>query len=713
MHRLGHLLSRLRRSVSYRQPTLGGTTAMASNEVRRIVDAIPGLAWSCAPNGDFDYFNQRWCDYSGMSLADACNGGWRDAIHPDDFDRVYQWGLERRRTGQAGEVEARLRRSDGEFHWFLISTEPEPNYAGAAVPRWYGQQTDIDGRKRAEALLAGQKQLLEMVAGGCSVNVVLEALCELLEKTINRCRCSVFLLDSSGTSCQLGAGPNLPASFTDALQGRPVGTGEAGPFALAAYTKEQVIATDLTSESRWQDDWSPLALAHGFRACWSTPISSRGLYHVPDGKVLGTLTVYFPEPITPTPFHLNVISQFADLAGIAIERAECEVTVRRSEAFLAEAQHLSSTGSFSWKCATGEITWSDEVYRIYGLDKVVPVTLEMFTARVHPEDLPFVGETMDRARRDMQDFEFEHRLALPDGTVKYLHVVAHMTRDKDGLVEYIGAVQDVTERRRSEEALSKVRSELAHVARVMTLGALTASIAHEVNQPLSGIVTNANTCLRMLAADPPDLDGARETALRTIRDGNRAADVITRLRGLFAKKDLATDSVNLNEATEEVIALSRTELHQARVLLRTHFAEDLPLVTGDRVQLQQVILNLLLNACDAMAGVEDRPRLLVIRSERDDDDQVRLTVQDSGVGVDPEDLEKIFDAFYTTKPDGMGIGLSVSRSIIESHHGRLWAAPNAGPMRGASFSLSLPACPDSMPGNDRCSGRRTRRQRFS
>jgi signal transduction histidine kinase len=217
---------------------------------------------------------------------------------------------------------------------------------------------------------------------------------------------------------------------------------------------------------------------------------------------------------------------------------------------------------------------------------------------------------------------------------------------------------------------------------------LTASIAHEVNQPLSGIITNASTCLRMLAADPPNIDGARETARRTIRDANRASEVITRLRALFGKKHPTTESVDLNDAAREVVALSLSKLQRDRVILRTELAHDLPLVTGDRVQLQQVILNLLQNASDAMRAVDDRPRQLLIRTERDAGDCVRLSVEDAGVGFDPEAADRLFEAFYSTKSGGMGIGLSVSRSIIESHHGCLWAAANDGP--GATFSFSIP-----------------------
>jgi PAS domain S-box-containing protein len=265
----------------------------------------------------------------------------------------------------------------------------------------------------------------------------------------------------------------------------------------------------------------------------------------------------------------------------------------------------------------------------------------------------------------------------------------------DGPPSFTGYLRDITERKRSEEALGKARSELAHVARVSSLGALTASIAHEVNQPLSGIVTNAGTCLRMLAADPPNVDGARETARRTLRDANRASEVVTRLRALFSKKVAMTESVDLNQATQEVIALSLSELQRCRVILRTEFTDDLPPVTGDRVQLQQVILNLFLNASDAMSGVQDRPRQLVIRTERGEEDHVRVSVQDTGVGLESQSADRLFDAFYTTKSSGMGIGLSVSRSIIESHQGRLWAAPNVGP--GATFSFSIPRRPEGKP----------------
>jgi PAS domain S-box-containing protein len=380
-----------------------------------------------------------------------------------------------------------------------------------------------------------------------------------------------------------------------------------------------------------------------------------------------------------------------DLRAIAERKEE----LRRNEAFLAEAQRLSLTGSFYWRVPADEITWSEQLYRIFGFDQRALVTRELIGSRVHPEDIPLLHDIIEQARGAGTDFECEYRLQMPDESVKCLHMVAHAARDEDGRLEYIGAVQDVTARRLSEQALGKARSELAHVARATALSALTASIAHEVNQPLSGIITNASTCLRMLAADPPDVEGARETARRTIRDGNRASDVIARVRALFTKKEPAIEPVDLNEVTREVIALSLSDLQRNRVVLRSELAEDLPAITGDRIQLQQVILNLLRNASDAMVDVHDRPRQLLVRTEREDGDRVRVSVRDAGVGVDPQNVGKLLDAFYTTKTDGMGIGLSISRSIIERHHGRLWAEANDGP--GATFSFSIPSGPASVP----------------
>jgi C4-dicarboxylate-specific signal transduction histidine kinase len=367
------------------------------------------------------------------------------------------------------------------------------------------------------------------------------------------------------------------------------------------------------------------------------------------------------------------------------DRKRAEAELRRAYDHLAEVQRLSQTGSFTSDLEKDEHYWSEELYRICDFEPGSKVTIQSLFEIVHPEDAPLYERAIGRAFAGM-DPNISFRIVTARGVVKHLRGFAHRIGDRP---VFLGAIQDVTESKVAEEALSRARSELAHVTRVTTLSALTASIAHEVNQPLSGIVTNANTCLRMLAADPPNVDGARETARRTIRDANRAADVITRLRALFSKKELTLEPTDLNEATREVIALSVSDLQRNRVVLRSELADDLPPVTGDRIQLQQVILNLIRNASDAMAGIDDRPRNMLIRTEREGRDRVRVTVRDVGMGVDRQSMDELFDAFYTTKSGGMGIGLSVSRSIVERHHGRLWAEPNDGP--GTTFSFSIPS----------------------
>ena len=362
--------------------------------------------------------------------------------------------------------------------------------------------------------------------------------------------------------------------------------------------------------------------------------------------------------------------------------------LRRSEAFLAAAQRLSSTGSFSWQAATDEISGSEQLHRIFELELDVPVTLAMLLARVHPEDRPLLDEMLAVARAHGADIDCEHRLLMPDHSVRHVHTVARRLPDHDGQVEYIGAVQDVTRRRIAEEALGNARLELERVARVMSLTALTASIAHEINQPLCAVLTNTDTCLRMLSVDAPNVEMAREAARRALRDCGRASEVITRLRALFGKQKAKRGSVDLNEATREVIGLSLPELQRNRAVLHCELAEDLPAVVGDRVQLQQVVLNLLMNASDAMSGIEGRSHCIVVKTELEQADRVRLSVTDAGVGLEAQVVARLFEPFYTTKAQGMGIGLFVSRSIIENHRGTLQVTLNDGP--GVTFSFSIP-----------------------
>jgi len=647
---------------------------------RWIVDGLPAIITLMTREGELEDANHRMLEYFGASLEELKARPTTQSFHPEDrpaVDARWKASIE---TGQPYDFEARLRRADGVYRWFHTRgfplRDPDDN-----IVLWYLLQTDIDDQKRAEALLAGERRLLEMVASGNSLPTVLDALCRLVEEVVSGCYCSVGLVDQTTSHLQLCVAPSLPSSFTQAAQGLAIDLASS-PRSASIYLNAQANAPAPDQAASWTwHEWQTLALTHGLRAVATSQILST------HGKLLGVFAALCDEARTAWPQQSSLVGQFAHLASIVIERAQGDEALKRSEAFLAKAQRLSSSGSFSWRISTDEITWSEQVYRLFEIDPGTVVTLELIGSHHHPDDMVLVVDMVEKARAG-KDFEYEHRLVMRDGSIKYLHTLAHATRDQDGQIEYIGAVQDVTQRRLSDEALSKARSELAHVSRVSSLGALTASIAHEVSQPLAGIVTNANTCLRMLAADSPNVVGALETARRTIRDANRASDVITRLRALFAKAPRATESVDLNEAAREVIALLRNELQRGRVSLRVDLAGNLPTVAGDRIQLQQVILNLLLNASDAMSVIEDHPRHLLVRTAREKGNRVRLSVRDCGIGIDAQTAERLFDAFFTTKSHGMGIGLSVSRSIIESHQGRLWADRNHGP--GATFSFSIP-----------------------
>jgi PAS domain S-box-containing protein len=372
------------------------------------------------------------------------------------------------------------------------------------------------------------------------------------------------------------------------------------------------------------------------------------------------------------------------------ERELAQESLRRSESYLAEAQRLTRTGSWAWQVAgRNALHLSDEWYRLYGFEpEKGPPVWEQRLQRIHPEDQAKWQGTIDRAIAETSDYEMEFRILLPDGTVKHIHTVGHPIFNASGdLVEFVGSSTDITERKRAEESLRQAQADLVRVSRVITMGELTASLAHEVNQPIAAASTNANTCLRWLAGDTPNIEEARAAALRIVKDVKRAAEIVSRVRQLFKKGTSQRELVDVNEIIREMTLLLRGESTRYNILIGTDLATDLPHVVVDRVQLQQVLMNLMINGIEAMKDA-DGMRELTVRSERTQNEEVVVSVTDSGVGLPPQETKQIFNAFFTTKPHGTGMGLRISRSIIESHDGRLWAADNSP--RGASFHFTLP-----------------------
>ena len=400
----------------------------------------------------------------------------------------------------------------------------------------------------------------------------------------------------------------------------------------------------------------------------------------------------FPVELTITRIPLDGPPSFTGYLRDITERKQSEEKLRESELNL--RQMTEAIPEMLWSATPeGAIDYCNTRVLDYTGFSANEIMGNDWTKFLHPDDVDQTSREWMSCVRTGAPYRVEVRtFHAADRTYRWCVTSALPLLDQQGrILKWHGTVVDMHDWKQAQEELRNTQAELAHMTRVMTLGELTASIAHEVNQPLSGIITNASTCLRMLDADPPNVDGARQTAQRTIRDGHRASDVITRLRALFSKKDTTIESLDLNEATREVLALSLSELKRNGATLRSELADDLPRVVGDRVQLQQVIMNLIRNGSDAMRSIDDHPREMIVKTERAEEDHVRLSVQDAGVGLGPQGGDRLFEPFYTTKNGGMGIGLSVSRSIIENHHGRLWAAPNDGP--GATFSFSIPCHP--------------------
>ncbi|MEA2263444.1 MAG: hypothetical protein QOJ51_6269, partial [Acidobacteriaceae bacterium] len=409
---------------------------------------------------------------------------------------------------------------------------------------------------------------------------------------------------------------------------------------------------------------------------------------LPDGTIKQLHTIGHPI--------LNESGDLVEFVGTAMDvtaAKQAEEALRRSESYLADAQRLTRTGSWAWNVATRQsVYWSQENHRLFGFDPEGGIPSdEAFYQRIHPEDRDRVRREVFLERPDEGSrFDVDFRIVLPGGAVRYVRSTGHPVRNLSGDLEYVGTSIDVTERKRADEErerLRQVQADLAHLSRVTTMGELTASLAHEIRQPISAAVTNARTCLRWLGRDEPDVAEACEAASRLVKDVTRAADIIGRICSLFNKGALQRELVDVNELIREMIVLLRSEASRYSISIRTELAENLPKIMADRVQLQQVFMNLMLNGIDAMKETSGRSEL-AIKSETSDG-QLLISVSDTGVGLPPEHADQIFRTFFTTKDNGTGMGLPISRSIIESHGGRLWATGASG--RGATFQFTLPA----------------------
>jgi PAS domain S-box-containing protein len=623
--------------------------AAQRRQLRDVINTIPGYVWSYMPDGQVDFVNNRWLESTGLSFEGALGDNWKSAIHPDDQPRFFADHVTARKNGQAWESEVRVQRADGEYRWWLARNVPLRNKAGN-ITKWYGTGVDIDDRKRAE---------------------------QALRKSEERWR-SVFENSAIGVA------------LTD-LNGRFLATNHVYQ-AVVGYTEEELRALcflDLTHEDYREANWALITeLLEGKRAQFQ--IEKK--YLRKDGS-----SIWVRNNVSLVPGTERVPQFIMALSEDITQRKRAEEALQRSEAYLAEAQRLSHTGSWAWILRTGELLWSQEVFRIFEIDPETNATWSQaswsrFLDSVHPEDRARIEQRakVESMEKDWAVSDIEFRIVVPNGTIKHVHGISYRVADDAGqTAEVMGTIVDVTERKRAEqerERLYQLETDLAHMNRIGMLGELAASLAHELNQPITGAVTSARACLNWLAHDPPGIERARATAARIEKDGTRAAEIINRLRAFYKKgAPPQREVVEVSEIVREMFVLLHDQLDPRAIKIVTLFAADVPKVMADRIQLQQVFMNLMLNAIEAM---KDTGGELTIRLQSEGD-YVLVSVSDTGVGLPSENTNQIFDAFYTTKSQGTGMGLAISRSIIEAHAGRLWASTNG--TRGATFHFTLPA----------------------
>jgi PAS domain S-box-containing protein len=576
------------------------------DQSRLAIDTIPGLVWTGRVDGYIDFLNQRWLDYTGLTSEQACGSGWVTAIHPADLPAVLETWHRILVAREAGEVIARLRRFDGVYRWFVFRAVPLFD-DHAELLKWYGQTTDVDDRIRAEMRLAEEKQLLERIAKGEALHPILAEICLFIERMSPGVMASILLLDAKAERLWQGAGPTLPAGLARAIDGTLVGP-TGGPCGRAAFKNQRVFVSDIASDPIMAD-FIDLANEYGLMACWSMPISL-------DGKVLGTFAIYLREAGGPTAEQLNVIEQVTNLASIAIERARVLDALQRSEAYLTKAQRLSLTGSFSW-VPNGELRWSDETFRIYGYESRFDVSLEDARRRVHPEDVALFGAVAKKAIDTGEDFEFEHRLLMSDGTVKHVHVVSNASVDEAGrLIEYLGAVSDITASKREEARLQAALEERE---------ALLKEVHHRVKNNLQ-LISSLLNLQASWSSDPA-------VAALFVDSRNRVQSMASVHENLYRAGDFA--KVAMHDHIENLCAqLTRAyDMHTPPLALSIQVS-DLRLGLDTAMSCGLIINELVSNAMKH-AFPDGSTGGIYVALHAGAGEEFVLTVRDDGIGLPP------------------------------------------------------------------------------
>lgn len=623
--------------------------AESRRELQLTIDSIPAFVATYEPDGRRSFVNVPWQQNTGISLQEAIGEGGKTIIHPDDAERADELWQRSLTTGEPLLMEVRVRDADGRYRWHVHQRVARRNEQGEIV-RWYSVGRSIHDQKLAEETL--REREAQLAGAERELRLTLDSIPTLAWRT-------------------------RADGFAEYLNKRWLDyTGLPSEHALGRKWQSAIHPDDLPS---LHNTWSEMLAL-------KKPAEVEARMRRFDGEYRWFL--FRSEPVRDEAG--TVVGWYGTNTDIE-DRKRAETGLQRSRAYLAAAQRLSATGSYAWENVSDDHFWSDQTYEIFEFNRSIRPSIDNVIQRVHPDDRPIFEHEVQRAKQGAQGHDYEMRLLMPDGKVKHLHVRSRREKYDSGKEEVVGALMDVTEARKSQSALNAAQSALAHASRVATLGEISASIAHEVNQPLAAIVANGQACLRFLRRENPNLDQLRGAVEWIVKDGNRAAQVIQRVRKLFKKAETEKVALDVNETIGEVAALLQYELSIQKVGMRLELAPEIVLVNADRIQLQQVIINLVMNGIEAMRGKNAAATsTLVVRSYEDDAYQVVVAVEDSGVGISADAADRMFDPFFTTKLSGLGIGLSICRSIIEDHGGRLWGMDNAG-RPGATFQFTLPA----------------------